>query len=773
MKTKLTKLTFALFAVMVWTSVNAQTSSGSCGYPNAADVTWSYDNGTLTFTGTGAMNMYSEDYPQAPWYSAYSGTTTKVVVGEGITTIPHWAFAMFEHLTSVSLPNTLTTIGKAAFEECAFTTINLPEGLETIGDYAFQMTPLTSVTIPSTVTSIGEVAFQANDALIYVNCLATTPPTMDGNVFQACGILMSIYVPATNVATYKGTSGWSTYYDLINSYIGGSCGANATWQYLEDQNNMIISGTGAMTDYSSLMTDIPWIAYQTSISQVTIGDEITHVGNWAFQGCTDLRSVVIGENVTSIGNGSFDNCTNAGFTKLNIPNSVQTIGIDAFSNNHLKYVCLGSGLTSIGAEAFMMCSDLEYIGCYASTPPTIGTEAFMGCSALATIYVPSAKIGDYTAASGWSDYAAMIQSPAGTCGTSATWSFEMATRTLTIEGTGAINDYTGWDSNSGEECFSFNPYNSKWYPYGIKNVVIDEGITEIPNSAFYMEVGITDVTLPSTLTAIATDAFGECENIETITCNATAPPTLGDGSAGSEDYVFYVPNEDGSAALPIPTVSAVYVPAASVDTYKAAAGWSAYDAKIQGYNNILTANTAGDGVYWATYYNGSANIQVAGGTKVYKGKINGSKIDLTEVADGIITTGNAVVLKSTGSKIALCTAASASADDYSNNDLKGGTSVEAGKVPYTLANGTNGVGFYKYTGALDGNKAHLEIASGSSAPEFFGFDDTDVQTSIENAQCSIVNVQSDVWYTITGVKLNGVPTSKGVFINNGRKVVIK
>lgn len=42
-----------------------------------------------------------------------------------------------------------------------------------------------------------------------------------------------------------------------------------------------------------------------------------------------------------------------------------------------------------------------------------------------------------------------------------------------------------------------------------------------------------------------------------------------------------------------------------------------------------------------------------------------------------------------------------------------------------------------------------------------------------NAQCSIVNVQSDAWYTITGVKLNGVPTSKGVFINNGRKVVIK
>ena len=747
---------------MLCVNVKAQTS-GTCGYPNAADVTWSYDNGTLTFTGTGAMNMYSEDMPQAPWYSAYSGTTTKVVVGEGITTIPHWAFAMFEHLTSVSLPNTLTTIGKAAFEECAFTTINLPEGLETIGDYAFQMTPLTSVTIPSTVTSIGEVAFQANDALTSVTCLATTPPTMGDNVFQACSNLTVIYVPAAVVDDYKAAPGWSDYDYLIGAC--GSCGTNATWSYKD--GIMTISGSGAMADYSSSMTDIPWIAYQTSISQVTIGDEITHVGNWAFQGCTDLRSVVIGENVTSIGNGSFDNCTNDYFNKLNIPNSVQTIGIDAFSNNHLKYVCLGSGLTSIGAEAFMMCSDLEYIGCYASTPPTIGTEAFMGCSALATIYVPSAKIGDYTAASGWSDYAAMIQSPAGTCGTSATWSFEMATRTLTIEGTGAINDYTGWDSNSGEECFSFNPYNSKWYPYGIKNVVIDEGITEIPNSAFYMEVGITDVTLPSTLTAIATDAFGECENIETITCNATTPPTLADD--GNEDYVFYGMSGE------IATITAIYVPAASIAAYTGAAGWSTYADKIKGYNVVLPTTATTSTAHWTTYYNSASNMVADANTTIYQVSLDGTSVTLTEVPDRIINAGHGVVMKSTATSIALQTSASESATSYDDNDLLGSATdvyPVAGKKRYVLAYQNSTLGFYKLGDAvtIPAGKAYLEVSS-AAAPWFIDFsEDEGTPTKIEEPQSEVS--EEDVIYTLQGQRVSQ-PLTSGVYIVNGKKVFIR
>jgi hypothetical protein len=715
------------------------------------------------------MNMYSEDMPQAPWWNDYFETTTTVVVGEGITTIPHWGFAMFANLASVSLPSTLTTIGKAALEECAFTTIDLPEGLATIGDYAFQMGKLTTVTIPSTVTYIGEVAFQAMETLTSVTFLNTDPTTITfgENVFQACDNLTAINVPAAAVDAYK--TALPAYANLIvaggapSPVTSGSCGTNATWSY--SNGIMTIGGSGAMTDYSSSMTDIPWIAYQESITKVVIGDEITHVGDWAFQGCTALNSITIGENVTSIGNGSFDNCTNAGFTVLTIPNSVQTIGIDAFSNNHLKYVCFGSGLTSIGMEAFMVCQDLEAIGVYASTPPTLGMEAFMACSNLATIYVPSAKIGDYQAANGWSDYAAMIKSPGGECGTNATWTFDMATRTLTIEGTGAIADFSGWDSTQDNDSRAFNPLNTAWYPCGIKNVVIGEGIIEIPGSAFYMEVGITEVTLPSTLTAIGMDAFGECDNIETITCNATNPPTLAD--AGNEDYVFYVPNEDWSAVLPIPTVSAIYVPAASVETYKAADGWSAYAAKI----NAKFFTAVGD-YQWATFYDGTKDYEVDANTTVYKASLTGTTLTLTEIGGNqIITAGNAVIMKSTSAPV-LTETATASTADFSGNELHGSASpVVSGGTFYALSYKSGTLGFFKVKSgtSIPAGKAYLSTAD--AAREYFEFAyDNDV-TSIESVASSHQTIANAQYYDMQGRKV--FKPTKGLYIVNGKKVIVK
>jgi len=675
------------------------------------------------------------------------------------------------------------------------------------------------------VTYIGEVAFQAMETLTSVTFLNTDPTTITfgDDVFQACDNLTAIYVPAGKVDDYK--TALPDYVSLIveggapTPATSGSCGTNATWSY--SNGIMTIGGSGAMTDYSSSMTDIPWIDYQTSITRVVIGDEITHVGNWAFQGCTALNSVTIGENVTSIGNGSFDNCTNDGFTVLTIPNSVQTIGIDAFSNNHLKYVCFGSGLTSIGMEAFMVCQDLEAIGVYASTPPTLGMEAFMACNALASIYVPSAKITDYTTASGWSDYAAMIKSPSGECGTDATWSFEMATGTLTIEGTGAIDDFSGWDSTQDNDSRAFNPFNAEWYPYGIKSVVIGEGITEIPISAFYMEVGITDVTLPSTLTAIGMDAFGECDNIETITCDATTPPTLAD--TGDESYVFYAndfTDPNNPVTIPIATITAIYVPAASVTTYKAAAGWSDYADKIQAQAftlaedvdnraaingrsgktcDVTVKRTLYKDGYWNTLclpFDVSTTSGPLAGDNVVAKVLNAS----SELVNGTLTlnfsdapatisAGTPFIIKwnNTGENLTendlVFTGVTI---DKTNRDVafSGGTFMGNYKpLEITDANrndivvlavDTNGnkLGYVNTNRTLGAFHAYFYIPGSTQAREFvLNTDDETTTGIISTTDSTDYTDKADAIYDLQGRRV-AQPT-KGLYIVNGRKVVIK
>lgn len=107
-----------------------------------------------------------------------------------ITTIPQQAFYKCETLTSVVIPNTVTSLGNSVF---AFSTA------------------LTTITIPSSITSIGTSAFNTCSSLSSVTILATTPPTSGGYMFDNNAAGRKIYVPAESVNAYKTASGWSTY----------------------------------------------------------------------------------------------------------------------------------------------------------------------------------------------------------------------------------------------------------------------------------------------------------------------------------------------------------------------------------------------------------------------------------------------------------------------------------------------------------------------------------------------------------------------------------
>ena len=170
-----------------------------------------------------------------------------------------------------------------------------------------------------------------------------------------------------------------------------------------------------------------------------------------------------------------------------------------------------------------------------------------------------------------------------------------------------------------------------------------------------------------------------------------------------------------------------------------------------------------------TFYNDCFNFQADANTTVYKAKINGSSLALTAVSDKIVNSSTAVILKSSGNPV--MTRVSGDSSDTHDNDLQG-TMTEMLTLPnyYTLANGSSGVGFYPYSGTWLGiGKAYL-IYSGSGARTFYSFSES--PTAIDAPEIASDSDDGDI-YDLMGRKMQGQPTTKGIYVKQGKKYIVK
>ena len=363
-------------------------SSGSCG----AGVTWILvsDTGVLTISGTGPMADYDISSNLSPFASNTDIHT--VMVQEGVTAIGNAAFYSCSGITDVSLPESTALIGEQAFRSCAgLSHITLPDGLDSIGTGAFSFCRgLTGITLPDSLTGIGTGAFANCSGLTSVSF--KNPDTVIGeNAFTGTNASLTIYgMPGSTAAACAAANGYA-FRSLAEA--PGCCGADMTWAFDAGTGVLTIRGTGEMADYSS-ESPAPWKEYLESITSVSIGSGVTHIGNIAFAACSGLTSVTIPDGVTGIGSSAFAGCSS--LTGIAIPNSVTGIGAYAFSHcSSLIGITLPNSLTAIGKNTFEFCTNLTGISIPGSVT-AIGMEAFQSCTHLARITIPDSvtSIGD-------------------------------------------------------------------------------------------------------------------------------------------------------------------------------------------------------------------------------------------------------------------------------------------------------------------------------------------------------------------------------------------
>ncbi len=565
---------------------------------------------------------YIESIGGSAFYSC--DALESVTIGNGVKTIGSDVFYGCKSMKSVTMGNSVTNIGSGAFDGCSalkavyisnltawcaikfdtypanplhlahnlylngelITDLVIPNDVYSVKNSAFfGGTCFTSLTFHENFYTIGWYSFEGCSNLESILFYRANPPEFGFRSFDDVDRATTIlYVQEGSVEKFKNAEGWNEFENIeVLPAFSGTCGDNLTWDL--SANVLTISGEGNMDDYYSFFYTAPWNLYRGSVHTIDIAEGVTSIGNYAFNGCSNVKSIVSHATVPpTCGDKCFEKVNKetvvvyvpkgkvaqykgtSGWNEfsnievnplgasgtcgaegdnlkwtLNLEGLLSISGTGAMADNvdswvpfraEILSVAIAEGATSIGKEAFAECTNLTALT-IPSSVTSIGNGAFLNCSSLPAIILPKG--------------------------------------------------ITSIKENTFSGCAK------------LTGLIFPNTLTEIGKSAF-AGCGLTSLVVPLYVTKIGEKAFSGCSGLTAINTQAVTPPECGANAFA---------NVDKSITL--------FVPEESVEDYKKAKEWKDF-TNIVGVECALGSGTFGekDKFTWKLTCNGALLINGSG-----------------------------------------------------------------------------------------------------------------------------------------------------------------
>lgn len=541
--------------------------SGTCG--DNLTWSFDETTGTLTISGEGAMDDYGynnlpwEDFKdEIENVVINDGVTTvghcafsdcinieSVTIPESVNTIGEYAFSNCESLSKAILPEGVIEIGDGAFSHCYYLdTVVVPGSVEAFGEDVFaSCVRLANVTLCEGLTDIGLDTFDDCTSLTDIIIPEGVDSIRGGN-FSGCYNLKNITIPVS--VTVVGNSSFTDCSLLTNVYYTGT---EEDWNKIDDYGDNAPLYDATIHYNSTVHThnyvkvgDVAKTCDVDGYTQYTCicghsykGDYVEAVGHIYDNGVVTTNPTCTVDGVKTFtcltcGGGtytepvpqtghSYDDgvvttkptCTANGVKTFTCGNcgDTYTEAVDRVKEHDYQLVVNTSPETTgcIKTYKCSICGD-EYtetvnatghiqviIPELAPTETKPGLTAGISCSSCGAVLLEQEIIP----ALGTTDDSSVIVS--GTCGTSATWTYNTETGALIISGTGAMERYKSAQSKPWEK-----------YEDEIKTIVINNGITKIDNYAFKSCSSLMYVSIPGSVTEIGSNVFKGCTSLRSV-----------------------------------------------------------------------------------------------------------------------------------------------------------------------------------------------------------------------------------------------------------------